>query len=759
MKKTIRKKLVGTAKKGSRVAVAAAMGAVMLGSTSHAEPTGIEDVFDEIYYADTYPELKLLYGYDRTALLNHFMTIGLYEGRTMNEMIDIVKYREMYPDLQAVFGDDWDAYVTHYLTCGAFEHRYSGTDFDPVDYLERYGDLKESFGNDILAAYRHYEDCGKLEGREARSEVVLKAEEETLKREEERRNAQESIKPAVTVSQSSEEPSRPSEEPSRPSEEPSRPSEEPTQPSEKPSEPSEEPSRPSEEPTRPSEEPSEPAQEAFQIQNVEVLGSGRIRVTLNQKTQQPLELSAFSIICNSGGSDMTILSVSTEDNMVYNLSTAYYRDQEYDIQITLADGTSISRVFAYRTDCAQLSGMNAVRTGADTATVTYNSDEPGYFYYILRENMARAAEPTEDEIIRDGIKTEMKQHVNTVTITGLSGDMAYTMYYVAVNTEEKSTLVQSLSIEKNVYEETASAIKGAEAFKEKQDNGEYLYGFAIELDSATSEALTLDQFDISCPQNETTLGEVKTSDNRTYRVYMQRGTIPKGKNTYTILINLKDGTQLKGTCYLDLQAPSASIREFEWKDKNTVTVTVNSDEAGFLYYRVQDEVEGAGTTAPKDPAQIYNEGTKISMGYGLNDITIENAAAGQWFCCATEDERGNRENFYSYKQIPEYTGSPDEEQSSWPQIKNVEIFSATKFKVTFDKSVMGLYQNTKTEISGLSGRLTLDTIYESEGDAVDNVLNITILNASITEGSHTLTIVLDDETESKRLTYNFEFQP
>lgn len=757
MKGTNRKKLAGTARKGSRVVIAATIGAVMLGSTSYAEPggietsgtealdieaLGIEDIFDEIYYADTYPELKFLYGYDRAALLNHFMTIGLYEGRTMNEMIDIVQYRERYPDLQAVFGDNWDAYVMHYLTCGAFEHRYNGTDFDPVDYLERYGDLKELLGNDVLAAYRHYEDCGKLEGREARSESVLKAQEES------RRNAAESAKPAAAPAQSTSKPSESSSssEPSKPTKpsEPAEPSE-PTKPSE--------PSKPSE-PTEPSN-PSEPSQEAFEIQNVEVLGSGRIRVILNQKTEQPLEMSAFSIICNSGGSDMTILSVSTKDNMVYDLSTAYYKDQEYDIQITLADGTSISKVFAYRTDCAQLSSMNAVRTGADKATITYNSDEPGSFYYLIRENRMRAAEPTEDEIIRDGVKTEMKQHENTFTITGLAEGMSYTMYYVAVNTEDKATLVNSLSIEANVYEDTAVALKKAEAFEEKQENGYYLYGFVIELDSATAEPLTLDQFNVSCPQHETALETVKTSDNRTYRVYMKSGSVPKGNNTYTILIHLKDNTQLKGTCYLDLQAPGVTIREINWENENTVKVEVNSDEEGFLYYRIQDMVEGAGTTAPKDPAPIYDGGTKVSMGYGLNYITIENVSAGQWFCCASEDKRGNREGFYSYKQIQEYTGSPDEEQPSWPQIKDVEVLSSTRLKVVFDKSVDGLYKNTQTQISGLSGQLLIEMKNNSEWD----VLDLTILNMSITEGSHTLSIVLDDGTKSTKLTHNFDFHP
>ncbi len=705
MKEGFRKRLTGFAKIARRVVIVAIVGAVVLGSISSARAAGmgIEDVFDEHYYADKYPDLKAAYGYDRKALLEHYRSIGLSEGRVMNGMLDLVKYREKYPDLQAAFGDDWDAYVTHYLTHGAYEHRDSGTGFDPVDYLDRYGDLKEAYGNDLLAAYRHYQEFGKQEGREARSETAVKAEKAA--------SSQGAWKPA--------------------------------------------------------EKPSQPAQEAFEIRKVEVVGSGRIRVTLNRKTEQPLTLSAFSIICNSGGSDMTILSVSTEDSMVYDLTTAYYRDQEYDLQITLPDGTAISSVFAYRTDCAQIAGMNAVRTGANEAAITYNSDEPGYFYYLLREDgrsRARAAafraasdqnaEPTEAEVIRDGVKTEMKQHQNGITIGGLTEGMPYTMYYVAVNTEGKSTLVNSLSIAGDVYEETAAAIKNAEAFAEKQDNGEYLYGFEIELETATPESLTLAQFDISCPQNETVLGKVRTSDNRIYRVYMQRGSVPKGNNTYTIVITLKDGTQLKGTCYLDLQAPRVSIRSIEWKDENTIQVTVNSDEAGVLYYAIQDLVEGEGTVAAKDPAQIYAGGTRVSIGYGLNYITVSGIRAGQWFCCASEDERGNREDFYSYQEIPAYT-APDPDETAWPRITGVTVISDTQLKVVFDKPVERLYENSLTQISGLSGKLLLSTEYGSEGGLTDNVLTITIMNASIPAGSHTLTIVLDDGINATSVTYDF----
>ena len=705
MGEVFKKRLTKAAKKGRRLVIAAAAGAVALSSMGYTQAVGIEDVFDEHYYADKYPDLKAAYGYDRAALLEHFRKFGLSEGRGMNEMIDIVKYREKYQDLQDAFGDDWDAYVAHYLAYGAYEHRDNGTDFDPVDYLNRYGELQDAFGNDILAAYRHYEEYGKQEGREGRSETVVRAEEEA-----------EDDSPAEPV--------------------------------EKPAEPVEKPG-----------EPTEPGKETFKIQSVEVMGSGRIRVTLNQKTEQPLALGAFSIICNSGGSDMTILSVSTNDNRVYDLATSYYKDQEYDIQITLADGATISKVFTYRTDCAQIAGINAVRTSAGEARITYNSDEPGYFYYIVRENgqsparaasMAESAEITESEIIRDGVKTEMKQHENVITVTGLNEGMSYIMYYVAVNMEEKATLVNSLSIDGEVYEEKATAIKGAEAFAEKQGNGEFLYGFEIELETATSESLTLEQFDISCPLNKTTLGEVRTSDNKIYRVYMQRGTVPKGNNTYTILINLKDGTQLKGTCYLDLQAPMVSARSIEWQDESTVVVVVNSDEAGTLYYAIQDEVEGEGTITAKDPTQIYAQGAAVSIGYGLNYVTIQGVKEGQWFCYASEDAKGNREDFYSYKQVPEYT-APAPDETSQPKITGVTVLKSSngaKLKVVFNQTVYGNYDNSMTQISGIDKKLGFSTEYSSEGDLEDNVLTLTVMDPSISipAGSHTLTVVFYDGT-------------
>lgn len=159
-----------------RIAVAGLAGCLLYGGSMQSNAATLADVFDAEYYADSNPDLKAAFGYDKEALYKHFLEYGLSEGRKMNALIDIAKYRALYADLDAVFGDDWEAYLNHYLTYGALEGRDTGTDFNALDYAGRYSDLQEIFGNDILALYQHYITCGAKENREARTEAVVAAE-------------------------------------------------------------------------------------------------------------------------------------------------------------------------------------------------------------------------------------------------------------------------------------------------------------------------------------------------------------------------------------------------------------------------------------------------------------------------------------------------------------------------------------------------------------------------------------------------------
>lgn len=159
-----------------RSAAAGLVGCMFWCGSVQSNAAVMKDLFDEHYYADTYTELRAVYGYDREALWNHYVEYGINEGRVMNGLIDVVKYRKLYADLDIAFGNDWDAYVNHYLASGAKEGRDGGTDFAPLDYANRYDDLKALFGSDVLALWRHYQTAGAQEGRDARAEAVLVAE-------------------------------------------------------------------------------------------------------------------------------------------------------------------------------------------------------------------------------------------------------------------------------------------------------------------------------------------------------------------------------------------------------------------------------------------------------------------------------------------------------------------------------------------------------------------------------------------------------
>lgn len=126
----------------------------------------LKDVFDEQYYADTYPDLKAAFGYNREALWTHYITSGIKEGRSMNHLLNVTYYRNQYADLSAVYGDNWDAYLAHYLTAGVKEGRDTGTEFNAIDYADRYEDLRDIYGYDILALWQHYRTIGIKEGRE-----------------------------------------------------------------------------------------------------------------------------------------------------------------------------------------------------------------------------------------------------------------------------------------------------------------------------------------------------------------------------------------------------------------------------------------------------------------------------------------------------------------------------------------------------------------------------------------------------------------
>ena len=80
-------------------------------------------VFDPVYYADRYADLKKTFGTDSAALFRHFCTYGMTEGRIACADFNVAAYKNHYADLRNAFGDELPLYYKHYITYGQKESR------------------------------------------------------------------------------------------------------------------------------------------------------------------------------------------------------------------------------------------------------------------------------------------------------------------------------------------------------------------------------------------------------------------------------------------------------------------------------------------------------------------------------------------------------------------------------------------------------------------------------------------------------------
>ncbi|WP_022748649.1 hypothetical protein [Lachnobacterium bovis] len=82
-----------------------------------------KDVFDAETYYDNYIDLELAFGLDDQKLLEHFVNMGMAEGRMANSTFNVKDYRNNYKDLQNAFGNDLKSYYLHYINYGKEEER------------------------------------------------------------------------------------------------------------------------------------------------------------------------------------------------------------------------------------------------------------------------------------------------------------------------------------------------------------------------------------------------------------------------------------------------------------------------------------------------------------------------------------------------------------------------------------------------------------------------------------------------------------
>lgn len=93
-----------------------------------ADKTDYSAVFDANYYYTAYADLQSAIGNNKNALLQHFISFGMQEGRRGNDEFDVKAYMENNPDLVQVFGsEDLKSYYLHYISYGKKEGRIASS--------------------------------------------------------------------------------------------------------------------------------------------------------------------------------------------------------------------------------------------------------------------------------------------------------------------------------------------------------------------------------------------------------------------------------------------------------------------------------------------------------------------------------------------------------------------------------------------------------------------------------------------------------
>ena len=133
-------------------------------------------VFDPVYYAEKYDDLMTAFGYDESALYNHYLTKGITEGRQASPLFNVKYYLNQNTELKGVFGTNYEAAFDHFVSYGQYEASrvYSkeltairDVIFDAEFYRAMYPSETKSFGTDVGRLFANFLKTGLAEGRAA----------------------------------------------------------------------------------------------------------------------------------------------------------------------------------------------------------------------------------------------------------------------------------------------------------------------------------------------------------------------------------------------------------------------------------------------------------------------------------------------------------------------------------------------------------------------------------------------------------------
>lgn len=525
---------------------------------------------------------------------------------------------------------------------------------------------------------------------------------------------------------------------------------------------------------KPEDKPSVPDSQRYRITSIQSKPA-EVLFSLNLPTEQPLTKENIKILCNGSGKDMTIVNVYTKDNQNYTVTTAYYADNEYFLSIQLADGSMINKTFTVSLLAPQLEKPFVEWSGENSVEITYVSDAAGSLYYLVQPVAAQTRnlweeqeEPTVDQLKAKGTQLEMKVQSNRFTIDNLDARTAYTLYYLAVDNFDRTSQIYTASIPAKTEQPEKSEITIVDMVINSNINIDEVsvhHSFDITLSEAPQEELTLDQFFVTCPLGDIELGKLTKRSDTEYRVEIAPNRILKDNNNYTLTITFADGSTASKKAFLDYSAPEINSVKLNRTSETTAEVSFFSDTDGILYWKVLDKSEIPQDTSPKEPEVIINGGNRVDIiGQTTNVLELENLTdETQYFCFVSEDEYGNRMNFYDYEKIPTYVApEPPVQPEDTFNIASLRVEKDTLFPLgevhylylSFDEEgIAGQIELSDITIRGMGVSLNGDKGFFTKSVDSDNPQRMYFYTRKLlAAGDYTITINLNGKTASKDFT-------
>ncbi|WP_297135683.1 hypothetical protein [Terrisporobacter sp.] len=460
---------------------------------------------------------------------------------------------------------------------------------------------------------------------------------------------------------------------------------------------------------------------------------------------------------------MTVFDVTTQDNKTYTLNTSYYKDNTYELYITLPNGNIISKEFNYSYNHPTASKVVLDRTNSTEAVLdVYGVDEGGYLYYkLVEKNNSRSNNSINTEDIKEnGTKVFIKTEYNEIVISDLEENKEYDLYYVMEGYDGRTSPVYG-PISLGKYEEKPESNGYKLDYVAEVESNRFVFTF----NKPVKGDLKLDDFKIICPTESslTTKGAkfIVSPDKKTYTIIVPDNYGHKD-NKYTVSINMPDGSIVEGSFRSHFNPPVISGENIDRYAKDKIKFEFNSDERGTLYYGIYEwnnSILAGDSTTPmaEDVLSGKIKSTKVSLNSNYNELDIDlsgySLTKNSRIWVLYVDYDGNyRNGFVDHYKIPEFTGNTEEDKSSL-DITNIEVSKGsmgTLLKLTFNEDLLYTFGQDKIKLQSLSGgtlpgRIGMSVSFPSNKL---NYASIELMGVTLSTGDYRITIETYDSKDN-----------